>query len=411
MIVSEQSSVQGSSGPVHVERWPTEIPLLIFVGLAAACLWVLIAVSIIGLIYGLFIGLFLFLSQIAFVAHVRGSAVRLGPDQFPDLYRRVQDLSARAGIDPVPEAYVMQAGGSLNALATAFLRSRIIVLFSELLDACGDDDDARDMIIGHELGHIRAGHLSWRWLLFPGFLVPFLGSAYSRARELTCDRYGAALCRDRRGALTGLGILAAGGSHGRKVNLRALASQRALLDTGWMTLGKWIATHPPLSERIAALEPGDGVAVGHQTQGPVRALGILAVLFLMPVAALGILISSFIPRWQQAMAEARAPVDQAEASGVTDDEWIESQIWGDFQSLALAAESHKKATGMYPDGVETLYETWHGDNPGGNEPLDPYDGQRYGYNPGDGGFTLWSAGPDRQGGTDDDLWAGDTAFE
>jgi hypothetical protein len=176
-----------------------------------------------------------------------------------------------------------------------------------------------------------------------------------------------------------------------------------------MTLGKWLGTHPPLSERIAALEPSDG-AVGHRNQGPLRAMGILAIVFLIPVAFFAVLLSSFVPRWQQAMAEARDRIEQAGTAGVTDDEWIESQIWNDFQSLALAAQSHKEETGMYPDGVETLYERWQGNNPAEDEPLDPYDGQRYGYTPRDGSFTLWSAGPDGEGGTDDDLWVDDAAF-
>jgi hypothetical protein len=84
------------------------------------------------------------------------------------------------GMEP-PAASLMLAGGSLNALATRFLGSDFIVLFSDLLEACGDNAAARDFIIAHELGHLRAGHLRWRRLLAPGMVVPFLGSAYSRA--------------------------------------------------------------------------------------------------------------------------------------------------------------------------------------------------------------------------------------
>ena len=96
------------------------------------------------------------------------------------------------GMARVPEVYVMQAGGTLNALASKFMRANIVVLFSELIEACDDDTGARDMIIAHELGHLHAGHLRWTWFLLPGSMVPFLGTALSRAREYTCDRYGAA---------------------------------------------------------------------------------------------------------------------------------------------------------------------------------------------------------------------------
>jgi Zn-dependent protease with chaperone function len=38
------------------------------------------------------------------------------------------------------------------------------------------------MIIGHELGHIRARYLRWLRFVIPGMGVPFLGSLYSQAR-------------------------------------------------------------------------------------------------------------------------------------------------------------------------------------------------------------------------------------
>ena len=246
---STAESPQSGDGSVRVERWPTETLLLVLVTLASAAIWVSLAVSIIGLVYVVLLGIFFFGTHLIFVAHVRGSGVRVGPEQFPDLHRRIEELGGRLKMAKLPEVYILQAGGVLNALATSFLRSRFLVLFSDLLDACGDDAAARDMIVGHELGHIRAGHLRWKWFLLPGLLVPFLGTAYSRAREYTCDRYGVALCGDRRGALRGLAILAAGAVHGPRLNMKALVEQRESLNTGWMTIGTWLGTHPPISRR------------------------------------------------------------------------------------------------------------------------------------------------------------------
>ena len=54
----------------QVERWPTEIPLLILVLLAAIAIWVLLAVTIIGLFYVVLIGIFLFLSHVVMVAYI-----------------------------------------------------------------------------------------------------------------------------------------------------------------------------------------------------------------------------------------------------------------------------------------------------------------------------------------------------
>jgi Zn-dependent protease with chaperone function len=208
--------------------------------------------------------------HLGFVSHVRGNAVRLGPDQFPELHERVTLLAQRMGLERVPEAYLMQAGGSLNAFATRFLRSNMIVLFSDLLEQCGDNEAARDMIIAHELGHIRAGHLRWRWLIAPSLIVPFLGMALSRAREYTCDRIGAAGAGDRDGALLGLTILAAGGRYAPLVNREAFVAQRAAFATGWMTIGEWLSSHPPLAKRMVAIDPSLGV--GRPASSAARAM-------------------------------------------------------------------------------------------------------------------------------------------
>lgn len=240
---------------VYVERWKSERVWFSLVLIISILIWILLTVTIIGAIYAVFLAAFFFLAHIGFIAYVRGSAVRIGPDQFPDLHARIEELSYRVGLENPPEAYLMQQGGALNALATKLFRTNFIILYSDLLEACGENQSARDMIIGHELGHIHAGHLNFMWFLIPGLFIPFIGTAYSRAREYTCDRYGAAVCGDKKGSLLGLTILAAGGKYAPSVNLQAFVKQQADLNTGLMTIGKWLSTHPPLSERIAALEP------------------------------------------------------------------------------------------------------------------------------------------------------------
>ena len=203
-----------SSLPLDITQHPAEQPLFIIVVIISALIWLGLIFSIVGIIYAVILALFFFISHLLFITYIRGNAVKLGPDQFPDLYQRVIQLSERTGLYEIPDIYIMQAGGTLNALAIKFFRSKIIVLYTDLLEACGSNKSARDMIIGHEIGHIKAGHLKWLWFIFPAMLVPFLGSAYSRAREYTCDRYGAALCDDKTDALLGLTILAAGGKVG-----------------------------------------------------------------------------------------------------------------------------------------------------------------------------------------------------
>jgi hypothetical protein len=58
-------------GRITADRWPTEMPLFIAVALAAIVIWLLLIVSVFGIVYAAFIGLFFFVSHLAFVSHLR----------------------------------------------------------------------------------------------------------------------------------------------------------------------------------------------------------------------------------------------------------------------------------------------------------------------------------------------------
>ena len=391
---------QNQISPVHVERWPGERPLRVALTLVSLAIWALIILSIVGVIYALAIGLFIFFAHLMFVAYVKGSAVRLGPDQFPDLYQRVQELATRAGLRKAPDAYLMQAGGTLNALATRFFRSKMIVLYSDLLDACGKNLAARDMIIGHELGHIKAGHLHWMGLQAPGYFVPFLGAAYSRAREYTCDRYGAALCGDPKGALVGLAILSAGGKRGPGVNLQAWVQQRNDMTTGWLTLARWLMGHPPLCDRIAALEPDLAGDLPLSFSGSARALALLGTVTLLPLIVGSIM---FVRVWP----EVKAALDQAAlarqgSSGLSEIE-ASAEVKKDFRTLSGLIEEFRQRTGRLPANSEVVYSAWNELRAHEPEPIDPFDGFRYGYVAVGEFYYLTSSGPDGLSDTLDDL--------
>jgi Zn-dependent protease with chaperone function len=403
---------------VSVSPWPTEQPLFALVLLASLALWGAILLSIFGAIYAVFIAVALFFVHLLFIVHVRGSGVRLGPRQFPDLDRRVRELALAAGLTEVPAAYVMESGGALNAFATRFLRSRMIVLFSDLLEACGNDRGARDMVIGHEIGHIRQGHLNWSILIAPGMFVPFLGAAYTRARERSCDRWGWALCGDRAGALRGLAILAAGGMHGPRVDLEAFVAQRQDLDTGWMTIGRWLATYPTLAERVAALDADLASRAPAAGRGPARAVGILAAGCLLPIFAGGLVVAvagsklkaltdAMRPPSPPALTSAAADSDaDSEATAAVETLGVEEatrQARADLLRLAAAVEAAQEASGEYPADLDALALYWQTAHRDESMPRDPFDGADYGYRLQASGYRLWSSGPDGSSETADDL--------
>ena len=389
-----------TQGIVRVERWPTELPLLVLVVMAAAGIWALLALSIFGIVYAALIAVFLFLGHVGFIAYVRGSAVRVGAEQLPELDARVRELSARAGLPEPPAAYVMQAGGSLNAFATKLFRARMIVLFSDLLDACGDDTASRDMIIGHELGHIRAGHLSWAWAIVPGLFVPFVGAAYMRARERTCDRYGAALCGDPAAAIHGLTILAAGGARAKRVNHAAFVRQLDDLDTGWMTLARWMSAYPPLAERVALLDPSRFASVMRTTgKGPARAIAIVAAAGVIPLAAAAFFAIQMKPMFEQAFEQARLEAERQQTPVVT---VSPDQVREELVRFSDAALEHYAQHGTLPADEAALYDAWRDANRDDEPPRD-LDGLYFGYHIRDDGFVLWSVGLDGLNDTVDDV--------
>ena len=219
-------------------------------------------------------------------------------------------------------------------------------------------------------------------------LIPFLGSALSRAREYTCDRYGAAGAGDREGALFGLTVLAAGGRLARKVDRRAFVAQRAQLDTGLMMLGEWFSTHPPLAKRLVQIDPSLGPELSHR-KSTLRAVaiigGVVAPLLLAGVAGAVMLPKLTATAAQQARHTEHTPPPRDVA---------DRQVREDFQRLAAFLETELKAGRDLPwDGSE-LYDRWRTGQPGQAEPRDPYDGMPYGYEQRGEQFRIWSAGPD-----------------
>ncbi len=148
----------------------------------------------------------------------------------------------------------MQSRGVLNAFATRFIGKHYIVLYSDILEVAYEEgEEAVKFIIGHELGHVKRGHLNpfLKFLMFPSYIFPFLSKAYYRACEYTCDNIGYSLAP--KGAIMGLLILAAGKNLYKQINLEEYL-ENTKADTGILSwLAEIFSTHPHLNKRIRAL--------------------------------------------------------------------------------------------------------------------------------------------------------------
>ena len=203
----------------------------------------------ITLYYVGFLFAFYFILHGLLIGNVKNNCVKITEKQFPDIYEKTSKLSIKIGLGFVPEIYVMQSGGLLNAFETRFLNNKIIVIYSEILElAYEKGEKALEYIISHELSHLKRKHVEKNYFLFPSNFVPFLGKAYIRACEYTCDIIAAHLVPE--GAVDGLLILGSGKKLYTNVNPYELVNQ-AYKDSGfWSWFNEILATHPPLYKRI-----------------------------------------------------------------------------------------------------------------------------------------------------------------
>lgn len=139
----------------------------------------------------------------AVFANLRHSAIRIGPRQYPSIYRMVE-RSCRVLDVPVPETWLI-GGYTVNASAFGF-QSYTIRLYQGLVDLM--EPEELQAVIAHEVGHIACEHMLYKSL---GALLGEMGGAvmgrllgppaellsgalelamlrWSRAAEYSCDR-------------------------------------------------------------------------------------------------------------------------------------------------------------------------------------------------------------------------------
>ncbi len=235
--------------------YPRENTLFKIACIFSALFWVGIIIGTVGmaLLFAPMAFLLYCFAQSAFISYVRGTGVQVSGEQLPEIYNRFLECCERLSMPQIPECYVMNGHGMLNALATRFLKRHYVVLFSDVVDAQADHPESLDFYIGHELGHIKRGHLKWGWFLGPAAILPLIGTAYSRAREYSCDLHGLACCDVPKDAAYGLAVLAAGERTWEKIDLRRYALQSDASTGFWMSYHELTSDYPWLTKRMRHL--------------------------------------------------------------------------------------------------------------------------------------------------------------
>ncbi|MBX3112504.1 MAG: M48 family metallopeptidase [Fimbriimonadaceae bacterium] len=231
-----------------------------------------------------------------------GMSVRCGPKQFKTLHEILRESCEILDM-PEPELYV--TNNPFPNAWTGGVERPYITLRSSIVDAF-TDEQLFDLI-GHELGHIKAGHVLYmemgRVLMqlldllgqytfgvtsaaSTGLVVAFF--EWSRQAELTCDRAGLLTCQDFHVASDSLLRLTAGSTRfAGEMSVDAFLDQARMyqdMSLGdeimkllvFLAYGAWL-THPIPVQRMQELERWhlsgayDKIMAGDYAKSPAKA--------------------------------------------------------------------------------------------------------------------------------------------
>jgi len=200
-----------------------------------------------------------------------GSSLRATPLQFPHLHAALAEACRVLDVNPVPEVFVAP-GLSLNAMAVGFDQP-FLVVSAGLLRELGEDELLA--VLGHELAHIKAGHMVYRtvlWLLTNLSLtlaqaaewvrLPLVAALkdWERKSELSCDRAGVLVCQNPEAARRALIRISYPG-HSDHIDEAEVLKQAAdydtspdVLDSLYKFMNVAQLSHPLLVPRVAELE-------------------------------------------------------------------------------------------------------------------------------------------------------------
>lgn len=273
--------------------YPKENIYFAFVVLFSILTYFYLAISIIGIFIILIIVFLSIVLHGIMIGGIRRNGVRISEKQFPEIYEKAVMTARDMGLTKMPDIYIIESEGMLNAFATRFFRKNMVVLYSgifELIDRGAEKEVL--FVLAHEFAHLKRKHVMVSLLLLPAMWIPFLGNAYLRACEYTCDRYAAFYIQSFDAAKDALTMLAIGKELYPKVNKQAYMEQLQTEHGFFVWLNEKLSTHPHLPKRVYALSrffSEESTVRLHEPKGRV-VFGIFGAIISVIVLSLGLWI-------------------------------------------------------------------------------------------------------------------------
>ncbi len=228
------------------------------------------------------------------VGGIRRNGVRINEEQFPSLYEKAKEMAAEMGLEKMPQMYVIESQGTLNAFATRFFGRNMVVLYSEIFELIEREaEDEVLFVLAHEFAHLKRKHVTVNFLLLPAMWIPFLGDAYLRACEYTCDRYATYYSGSLSASKNALTILAIGKELYTKVNKQSYMRQIESEAGFFVWLNEKLSTHPHLPKRLYEVDKFFSETEVETLKEPKRGIviGVIVALLLSLVFAGGVFMT------------------------------------------------------------------------------------------------------------------------
>ncbi len=143
---------------------------------------------------------------------LQGSNFHVTRESCKSLYDQVKESAAILGVDEFPEIFT-KWGYTINGYTTGTRNTTMLVLYSGAIDLLTENQ--LDFVIGHEMGHIKSGHVLYhtmaQLITSAMSLIPIAGNLitpirlgllyWSRMSEFTADRAGLLACQDKKAVL------------------------------------------------------------------------------------------------------------------------------------------------------------------------------------------------------------------
>ncbi len=200
--------------------------------------------------------------------HMLTSSISIDQHSFPDLFEILAHCSSTLGI-AMPHAVARQSPDLFNAATAGTDEYHFIFITAGLCQMYTKEEAT--FVIGHECGHIAAGHVLYNTMVVLmtnvlGLSLGMIGRlllqtawvplrAWSRRAEITCDRAGLLCCGDIKVAERALLRLVSGLADVDRVDLEDyLRRSRSMEEFHSVAMLQELrATHPMIARRIEAL--------------------------------------------------------------------------------------------------------------------------------------------------------------